>query len=367
MPTTRGAAFEDKIRWKNLVREAEERLTACGQRTPRLEDLLRPARALLEDVPFWLNASAGLAAFLSPEMFRTYRLPLRLYEQAAVADHFHVTPLLPQLTNDGRFYVLALSQKHVRLLQGTRHTVEEIPLQGLPANFSEAQHYGGEAELRVRTAHTHTAAGGPAGRREAIIHGQGPGVESAKDGLLDYFQQVDRGLHRYLNNDQVPLVLAAAGFLLPIYRQANTYAHLLDEGVEGHPDRLSAQELRDRAWPLVQPHFQRARERVAAQYRQLAGTGRTSNDLAALVPAAYQGHIQYLFVALGRQQQWGTFDPAALKVEVHASARPGDEDLLNLAAVHTLSHKGTVYAVEPDQVPDGTPLAAVFWLPLGER
>jgi hypothetical protein len=27
----------------------------------------------------------------------------------------------------------------------------------------------------------------------------------------------------------------------------------------------------------------------------------------------------------------------------------------------------TVYAVEPDQVPARTPLAAIFWLPIGER
>ncbi len=367
LPTTRGAAFEDKIRWKNLIREAEERLTANGQRSSRVEELLQPARGLLEDVPFWLNVSAGLAVFLSPEVFRTYRLPLRLKEQVVVADHFHITPLLPLLVEDGRFYVLTLSQKNVRLLQGTRHTVEEIALQGLPANMSEALHYGNDPELRVRTAHTHTAPGGPAGRREAIIHGQGPGVESAKDGLLEYLQQVDRGLHRYLRDEHAPLVLAADGYLLPIYRLANTYAHLVEEGVEGHPDRLSAQELRDRAWAVVQPHFQKARERVTAQYRQLAGTGRTSNDVAAIVTAAYQGHIQYLFVTLGRQQ-WGTFDPADLKAEVHANAQPGDEELLNLAAIHTLAHKGTVYAVDADKVPDGgSSLAAIYWLPLGER
>lgn len=47
LPTTRGAAFEDKIRWKNLIREAEERLTANGQRSSRVEELLQPARGLL--------------------------------------------------------------------------------------------------------------------------------------------------------------------------------------------------------------------------------------------------------------------------------------------------------------------------------
>ena len=36
------------------------------------------------------------------------------------------------------------------------------------------------------------------------------------------------------------------------------------------------------------------------------------------------------------------------------------EDLLDLAAVQTLLHGGTIYAVEPEQVPGGGPLAALF-------
>jgi hypothetical protein len=234
----------------------------------------------------------------------------------------------------------------------------------VPANLGDVLHH--PDEVKSRSLHTHPAAGGPAGRREAIYHGQGAGVDGAKDGLLEYFQQVDRGLHRHLNSDQAPLLLAGVEYLLPIYRQANTYAHLLEDGLEGHPDRFSARELHDRAWPVVQPHFRKARDRIAGVYRQLAGTGRTTNDVAAVVAAAHQGQIQYLFVARGRTQ-WGTFDPATLQVQTHDTAQPGDEDLLNLAAVHALSHRGTVYAVGPDEMPDRTPLAAVFWLPLGER
>jgi hypothetical protein len=65
-----------------------------------------------------------------------------------------------------------------------------------------------------------------------------------------------------------------------------------------------------------------------------------------------------LFVAVGFQQ-WGTFDPATNTVWVHEEAEPGDEDLLDFAAIQTLLNRGTVYAVEPEKVPDETLLAAV--------
>src|SRR5438132_11800985 len=125
-------------------------------------------------------------------MFHSYPLPLAFDEQVVVADRFYVKPLLPLLTGDGRFYVLALSHKHVRLLQGTRHTVAEMDLQGVPTSFDEALRYD---DVQVaRTVHTHPAAGGKAGTREGIAHGHGVGIDSAKDGLLEFMKRVDRGL-----------------------------------------------------------------------------------------------------------------------------------------------------------------------------
>src|SRR5438067_703693 len=163
--TTRGPAHQDQKGWKNLLREAEERLLAAGQRPPEAKNLLAPAQELLNDPPFWLNVSNGLAAFLSPEMTRFYRLPATFRDQALCNDHF-------------------------------RH------------------------------------------------------------------------------NEQAPLVLAADTVLQPIYREVNTYPHLLAEGIKGSPERLSAQELHGRAWDLVRPHFDEEREKIAARYRDLVGSRR---------------------------------------------------------------------------------------------
>ena len=368
MPTTRGVGHEDNKRWKNVVREGEERLSTSGSHASEIKELLRPAQAMLENGPFWQNVSDGLAVFISPETFRSFRLPMAVGEQMVVADHFHIRPVLPLIVGDGRFYILALSQKNVRLLQATHHTVGELELQGVPRSFQEALNYD-DVEVS-RTVHSHPAAGGKAGSREAIAHGHGTGIDSAKEGLLEFVQKVNRGLERLLQNEDAPLVLVGVEYELAIYRQANSYKHLVAEEVAGNPDRLSPLELRDRAWVVVQPYFQEARQKTAALYRQMAGTGRTSNDLAEIVAAAYQGQVQFLFVPFGREPQtahWGRFDPTTQKVENHERPEPGDEDLVNLAIVLALTHKGTIYALEPGEIPNQPPLAAVFWLPVGER
>ena len=240
-PTTRGVGHEDSKRFKNLVGELEERLPASGQGASEIKGLLRPAQALLDDPPFWQNVSQGLAVFISPEIVRPYRLPIPVPEQVIVAERFHIRPMLPWLTGDGRFYILALSQKNVRLLQGTHFTMQEMNLEGVPRNFQEALRYD---DVQVaRTVHSHPASGGRAGTQEAIAHGHGAGIDSAKEGLLEFCQRVDRGLQRRLKNEQAPLVLAGVDYLLAIYRQANTYRRLATEQVEGARLKLDVDDV----------------------------------------------------------------------------------------------------------------------------
>lgn len=361
MPTSRGGGEGDPIRWRGLVRQAEQRLTATGMRAPEARRMLGPCRHLLEDGLFWNNQGDGLALFLAPEFLCVYRLPIPFPDLVVVARHFHVKPLLPLVGGDGRFYVLALSQRAVRLLQGTSHGVRAVDLKGVPRSMAEAL-LTHDAEEPFTFQGRRPGEG--AGSWEGIFHGHGVGIDDAKDELLHYFQKIDRGLHPVLREERAPLILAAVNYLLPMYRLANTYPHLLEKGIEGNPDRLSNQELHDRAWALVEPSLRRPRERELARYGRLAGTGRTACEPARVVPAAHRGGVETLFVALDRQV-WGHFDPVTERVEEHGEEGPGDEDLLDLAAAATLAHGGTVHAVASAQVPGGGPLAAVFRLPVG--
>lgn len=88
-------------------------------------------------------------------------------------------------------------------------------------------------------------------------------------------------------------------------------------------------------------------------------TGKASNELKEIISAAYYQRIDSLLVATS-QQQWGLFDPTSETVYLHQEEETGDEDLLDFAAAHTLLNGGTVYAVEAEQVPFSTPVAAIF-------
>jgi hypothetical protein len=101
------------------------------------------------------------------------------------------------------------------------------------------------------------------------------------------------------------------------------------------------------------------RQEVAARYREYAVTGRATNNVREIVPAAYEGRIESLFLAAD-QEQWGMFNLATRALHVHQQARFNDDDLLDVAATQTLLHGGLVYVVERGEMPDEGPLAAVL-------
>jgi hypothetical protein len=358
LPTHRGGAEEDPIRFRKLLGQAEERLVEHGLRAPEVRQLLAPLHALLEDVSFWPNQGDGLAVFLAPGFLRVYRLPWTFPEELEVGGLFLVAPLLPLLTADGRFYVLALSQNRVRLFQGTRFTVSPVDLKGVPRNLAEALRTHDRDE--VLTFHSRPTSSGSWG---AIFAGHGVGIDDAKDDLRRYFHSIDRGLHEVLREERAPLVLAAVDYFLPLYREASTYPHLLAQAIEGNPDRLSEKELHDRAWALVEPQFQKSLRQAIDLYHQVAGTGRATSDVKQIIPAAYRGQVETLFLELGNHL-WGILDLGTNEVVLHEPPQPGDEDLLNFTAIHTLRHGNTVYALRPADMPAEQPLAAIYHLPL---
>jgi Bacterial archaeo-eukaryotic release factor family 7 len=355
MPTYRNQpeAKQNPIRYKNLLKQMEERLVAGGIRKAHARVFSKPARGLIKDTLFWQYQSDGFAAFLNSHGFQFYRLPAFFEELLVVADRFHVKPLLHLLADDGRFYVLALSQNEVRFFQCSRHSIAEVELERVPGNLGEALQYDDpQKQLQI---HTSTPVG--RGGRPAIFHGHGAGTEDAKKDILRFFQLLDEGLRKAFAVTSGPLVLAGVDYLFPIYREANSHPFLLQEGIPGNPEGMKPEELHKEAWKIVEPYFLKSREEAAARYRQAAGSPIASRDVKTIALAAYHARVEVLHVAVG-VHQWGTYDGST--VHLHEQEEPGDEDVLDFAAIHTLLNGGTVHAVKPEEVPDVGHLAAIF-------
>lgn len=353
---------QDPVRLRKLLERAEELLVEGGMRSPVVREMMEPAWHLLERglFPQPRNQSEGMALFIARNFFRHYHVPVPLDEQVVLGDKFSIEPLLPLLddTELGSFFVLALSLNAVRLFRATRRTVREIALpKSMPTSLAEAMRYDDfEAEHQFYSGTPGWSggvpgAGGAAGKAGAVFYGQGAESDVKKDNILRYFQQIDRGLHSLLNNEHTPMVLAGVEYLQPIFRQASTYGYLAGRGITGNPDNKRGEQLRDEALPVVLPLLQKAKRDAVNRYMRLAGTGQTFTDISAIVPAAFQGQVDTLFIVRSAQG------------EAEAPRRPEEEvdrELLNLAAVHTMLSHGTVYVIDPATAPQGMAVAAIL-------
>ncbi|MFU8890062.1 MAG: hypothetical protein ACNA76_00185 [Anaerosomatales bacterium] len=350
---------QNPIRLKNLLAQAGDALVSGGMRSPDAEEFLREAWSLQRDPAFWREGFDGLALFIGEESFEVIRTSRPLPERLRMGTRFLLRPLMSALAPDVTFYVLALSKKHVRLLEGTPEEVREVDPQGIPQGLADALKYD-DYQRQVQF-HSGTSAGATAsGRRSAMFHGHGGTGETEKDDLLRYFRLVDEGLRELVPAD-VPLVLAGVDYLLPIYREASTHARLMSESITGNPDEEPAREIHAEALALLEPYLNADLRRAVEAYVEGRGGTTVTADLRLIVPAALEGRVDTLIVT-DQDTAWGSYDSAADNMVLRSEPHNGDIDLLDHAAAATLLHGGTVHVLPAEEVrrATGADAAAVF-------
>lgn len=330
LPTHRAGSevAQGPIRLRNLVTRAERALEGGGASAREADAVLAPVRALADDTEFWVRQGDGLAVFAAPGFLARYRLPLSLAEEVTVGPSFRVTPLVPLLSGDGRFLLLALSQNAVRLFEASRHRIGELELGPIPTSMDEAlAHEDPERQLQVRSG----------GGDSAMFHGHGAGGEVERAAVERFLRAVGRGLRQRLGGVDRPLVLAAVAEHLPVFKAVSGYPDVVDAAVEGSPDRRTAEQLHAAAWPLVEDRFTADLDAELERYGAVAGTGKATSAPDEVAIAAAEGRVDRLFVVAG--------------------AAPDEQ--LDRAVLATLTSGGRVHEVD-EPLDEGSPIAAVL-------
>ena len=355
MPTHRvGEGIEgDRLRWKNLVAGVEAVLLNDLRRSD-VGELIAPAHQLLDDAMAWQFMSDGLAMFLRPDRNRAFRVAAPMPELATVGDRSVMGPMLRLFSGDERFLLLALSQRDVRLMEGSRNTVEQVQVTGLPTSLRDVI---GQQEPRSNTMARPADGAGRGG--PAVFYGHSGDRDLKKDEVLRFFREVALGLRDVLAGEGAPMVLFGLEPLVGTYREVNTYGHVLDEAVVMDPDQLGVKQLHEMAWPLVEKRLRDERGQLIERFHELTGTGRASSDLPVVAEAAAQGRVETLFV---RADPW-CWEQAAGRgpaiVALGADERYADCEQVDAAAVATLNNSGEVYATSQTVAPDSQ-VAAIF-------
>ena len=343
---------QDPIRLKNLLTQAVEQLKNRELREKEIDELLDEPRKLLDNPNFWRHNDKGLALFISDDNFEHYRIPHAFKERVMVDDHFLITPLVPMITLEGTFCILALSQKKMRLLKCTRANVEEIELEESPESLEEFLKY----DVNETNLQHHAGQGANA---QAIFHGQGGSRDTNTEEVINYLKAVENEVTSILRKRNDPLILAGVNEAIAEYRKVNNYSRLLDQTVSGNTDPKSNEEIKNEGWKVIKSYFLKGMYEDIKRFGDLSGSEKQSDNLSQIVEAAYYGKVESLFVPIG-EHSWGWFDME--RDTVHHSAEPqnGEHDLINMAAIKTLTQSGNVYALDKEDMPSGSSIAAIF-------
>jgi hypothetical protein len=351
--------LEDPIRFKNLLTRAEEILAAKNSNWRSYKDLLRKIEAVPEaGKEFWTHQLDGMGIFCCPDYFLAVSLQsLPLEDSVTVNDNFRTTPLVRALQATGRYQVLCFEMHNVRLFEGNQFALDAVPLRNVPTSAEQLKtephwirHY-----LNGAGNYGRTAIAKPSTREVDLDH-----EHDAE--LIRFMRVVDRAIwENHSRQANLPLILCAAAADHPLFMRLSQNDNLMPVGVKLDPHRQSAERIREEAWKIVAPRYQKRVEEIVDAFRTARAQNLASDRPETVTEAAASGRVATLLVDSTKHIR-GMVDPVT--GYLLREARPEEEsimgDVMDETAERVLRTGGQVLVIPPDVMPTDSGMAAIY-------
>lgn len=342
-------AKQDPIRYKNLLNKAADKLSQKGLKEREIKNYLEKAYKLLENQSFWLHIDHGIVVYISENQTDVYQVPYSLNEMVYIHDHVLITPLLPMISLQGVYAVLAVSRQNIRLLECTRNECKDITPEDVPRSIES--YYDDMPNAPVQF---HTRATG----EKAMYFGHGAGKEDEKEAVEQFLGKVENSITPLLNRKKIPLVVIGLEENVAMYKKANRYNRLIDDVFHSNPDQLSEADLQKGGWEKVKNYFLQDLYESKELFKD-ASNAFTSNNLTEIIKSTVMGKTGTLFVSTN-EMSWGHYNSENNEVDYSSRSENGSMDLINWTAIKTIEKGGQVYALPKEEMPYKVPVAALF-------
>ncbi len=342
---------QDPIRYRNLLKELKQSLQQKYP-TREVKPLLKPLEDLADERGFWNHTQDGLAVLSAPGIFRIYKLQRPVHELAVAADSFHTKPLLRIIQSADRYQVLGLSRGAVKLFEGNRDALDEIDLEpDVPRTLQDTQ--GDKSTESHQSVVSHGGGG-------TTRFGQGGKNDQIDVDTERFFRAIDRSiLDNHSRPSGLPLMLAALPEHHSLFRKISQNPFLMKEGLDVHPDAVSIDELRGRAWRIVEPHYLSRLDQLVSEFGQAKPKGLAGDEVKQIAPAAAVGRVTTLLIEANRELP-GHLDEVTGQVEFGDLSHPEVDDLLDDLGELVLKRGGQVVVVPTERMPTETGAAAIY-------
>lgn len=313
--------------------------------------LAAPVRKKIEE-RIDVAASGAIAVYAAGDKLWAFEVSGTGPDFAENGNSFNVSPLVSELSQCHEFYMLAISQKHTRLLHCTLKESTEVSLSAdFPSNFHDFNTHRDEQTKnhsqggKMGTGHSQ---GG-----NSVAFGSSDAADKKGEYLHNFLNEIDKQVQHFLADKHLPLIVAGVDYEVALYHKVSEYPLLVAGGVIGSPDGLNkGGELHTRALEVLKTYNDSRNERVLATYARAAGH-RVSVDLGNIAASAWDGRVLNLFVSMDAKR-FGHFDEAAHAIVESDSG----ENLISWTMLETIKHGGDVVLLPRDSMPNQAEIAA---------
>lgn len=348
---------KNALRFRNALEKAEIELR--GKHPEAADRLIAALDSLMTgdetDHPFWQHQLSALAVFHSGAETMLIRLPRPTEEHVAVADSFHIKPLIRVMQSPGRYQLLAISQKNVTLYEGDRDNLDVVPIHpDVPRSLTDALGDEVDGQLNVNSY------GGMG--YSGMFHGHHDNKDDRDVDLERFFRVIDKAIYDYHGRGgDLPIYLAADVDYHDRFQKVSHHPRLQEKGVRINPDavEVTPDRLREEMNQLILPHMEQQTVELLEQLGNATSAGKGSNDLNEVAMAAAGGRVQILILDAGKHVG-GRVDPVTGELRLGDESDPDLDDVLDDLAELTLQKGGQVRVVESEKHPSNSGVAAIF-------
>ena len=256
--------------------ELEERFGMRGDAA----EMVEPLKGFDRELALPYN---GVAIFLSADRIERSFLHYSPEPLVVVAEEPWLLPMLPVIADHQSFWLLTLSQHHVRLWKGDELGIVRFRDVDLPSGFEDVTWY-----VRRETGLNRHGSG--------AMHGTGGDRDLHKTDLVRYMQAIDRALVPVLADSRDPLVVAGVGYEAAMFICETHYRNVVQDPITGNPDLLDERTLHDRTVQHLAPITLKRTESVVELLRSATGTGLVQTGVEEIGKAMATGSVATLFI-----------------------------------------------------------------------
>jgi hypothetical protein len=316
---------------RQLTQNVLDRLRAMN-RTPEI----KAVETSFENLVAALDDGSGgpaLTMFCAPGFEAVYETPHVRDDHFMIGSRFRLSHVAGYALEPKEFFILGLSKKKIRLYRYEHGRCEEVTL---PAQVPESLEAAGGFDKPDHDLENRSSGGPGAGSMKGVRFSTLSDEEASPEYMHHFWVLVDKGLRDVLKGQ--PLLLAGVREELVEYRRAAKHSPIFEAEFNGNADRLSTDELAQKAREAARREYQRKCEDAINGLQEVRD--KIVGDVREILRAAREGRVWQFFAAEG----------ARLAGDPSAGVFHG-EDLVNAALVEALRTSAEIYMFPGGDIP----------------